>query len=228
MAIFGPGIVRERFTYACVSLPDVSAPHAQPDVLPRRERKLPHEPAQPRLQPIPLPAQIPGVTDITLNPALRSGGIAVDFRLAGTQIRVDTRVLVGLAAFPGLPSLTLLSPRLPWAITVHASNGWVTVGDVLQAIRQTLELRITQEDLEKWRGDNFGEKIRNGVSWRASRDSRKEGQITRLDMLERRTRFGGLSESEMGCEDVLSLLHCINISTDPEATPESKICERWL
>jgi hypothetical protein len=76
----------------------------------------------------------------------------------------------------------------------------VTVGDVLQAIRQTLELRITQEDLEKWRGDNFDDKIPNGVSWRASRDSRKEGQITRLDMLERRTRFGGLSESEMGCE----------------------------
>ncbi|KAF7350306.1 hypothetical protein MVEN_01334900 [Mycena venus] len=188
---------------------------AHPDVLPRREFRQRYEPAQPRIQPIALPAQIPGVTDIKLNRVLRFGArcIDVDFGLSEERLSLSSGMLAELATFPGLPSLTLLSPMLPWAITAHASgDGGVTVRDVLQAIHRKLEISIAEEQPDTWmvqRGEDDGKK---GEKWRKARVpnsgvsstptglKRKLVGHKRLDLLEGRTVFAGLSESTMGPE----------------------------
>ncbi|KAJ7151975.1 hypothetical protein C8R46DRAFT_1121660 [Mycena filopes] len=165
-----------------------------------RKRAEPSPPSLPRRQPIALPPQVPGVTGVTLNPALRVGGtINVDF---STALECSQRsglrgLLTETATFPGLPSLSLIAPQLPWVITAHAETetGCVVVEDVLRAIRQALDMRI-DEDL-------FNEVIRarddSSRKW-AGDLRRKEGGRTRVDLLQGRTRFGGLSESTMGCD----------------------------
>ncbi|KAF7350219.1 hypothetical protein MVEN_01325000 [Mycena venus] len=220
LVVFEPGLIWERSPYACVSLPDVSAPPARPDVLPRREFRQRYEPAQPRIQPIALPAQIPGVTDIKLNRVLRFGArsagarcIDVDFGLSEERLGLSSGVLAELATFPGLPSLTLLSPMLPWVITAHASgDGGVTVRDVLQAIHRELEIRITEEQPDTWMVQRGEDDEKKGEKWRKARVptsgvsstpqglKRKRVDHKRLDLLEGRTVFAGLSESTMGPE----------------------------
>ncbi|KAJ7637391.1 hypothetical protein DFH06DRAFT_1002718 [Mycena polygramma] len=115
----------------------------------------------------------------------------VDFALARPDARrgPTAGVMMELAVFPALPSLTLLSqsPRLPWAITVHASGAAVVVGDVMQAIQRALAIRITKEQLMEYRGD------------RGASQKRYRSGMTRVDLLQGRTAFAGLSESTMGC-----------------------------
>ncbi|KAJ7637400.1 hypothetical protein DFH06DRAFT_1302795 [Mycena polygramma] len=161
------------------------------------ESRTRSDPTQPRLKPIALPPQITGLTTVTLNPVLRFGAeslrgahIDVDFAHPASDARRGTaaRVLTELATFPGLPSSTLLSPRLPWAITVHASGVSVVVGDVLQAIQTALAIRITKEQLMEYGQDQ-------GASQKRYRSG-----MTRVDLLQGRTAFAGLSESTMGCE----------------------------
>ncbi|KAJ6571423.1 hypothetical protein B0H19DRAFT_1129948 [Mycena capillaripes] len=172
-------------------------------------------PPVPRLQSIALPAQITGITAVTLNPVLRFGAqstvgaeIEVDFALPEACMEVNPGVLAEPAGFPGLPSLTLLSPLLPWAITVHASGGFVVVGDVLQAIWRELDIRITENEWvgqpARERAKQVNEKTRGPAETRNSgvsvRGLKQKRAITRLDLLGGRTKFGGLSDSTMGCE----------------------------
>ncbi|KAJ6468142.1 hypothetical protein C8R47DRAFT_1055981 [Mycena vitilis] len=96
--------------------------------------------------------------------------------------------MMELAVFPGLPSLTLVSPRLPWAITVHASGAAVVVGDIFQAVHRALSIRITKEQLMAY-GEDPG-----------AMQPRYRSGMTRLDLLAGRTRFEGLSGGAMGCE----------------------------
>ncbi|KAJ6484508.1 hypothetical protein C8R47DRAFT_1131636 [Mycena vitilis] len=111
----------------------------------------------------------------------------------------EAGTLMELAAFPGLPSLTLVSPHLPWAMTVHASGSSVTVGDLLQAIERGLRVRITGEEFM----DHGGVEciVDQEASRRGVNSKRLYGSgMTRLDLLAGRTRFAGLSESTMGCD----------------------------
>ncbi|KAJ7637394.1 hypothetical protein DFH06DRAFT_655701 [Mycena polygramma] len=192
-----PGLVWESSPYVYLPQSNHSAGEAERQNSRSLESRSRSEPTQPRLKPIALPPQITGVTAVTLNPVLRFGAeslrgahIDVDFALA----RPDTRrgptagVMIELAVFPALPSLTLLSPRLPWAITVHASGASVVVGDVLKAIHRALGIRITKEQLMAYGDDQSASQKRN------------RGGMTRLDLLAGKTKFAGLSESKMGCE----------------------------
>ncbi|KAJ6468135.1 hypothetical protein C8R47DRAFT_1325868 [Mycena vitilis] len=187
-----PALRWEHSPYTCIPLPDVSTRDSAPSVPPRRNSSSRSEPAQPRLKPIGLPPQITGVTAVTLNPALRAGAninarIGFDFALSVPWMGLDVAgVLAELATFPALPSLTLLSPRLPWAISVHASGAAVVVADVLQAIDRALDIHITKEQLVEYGG--------------ADQEARYRSGMTRLDLLAGRTRFAGLLESAMGCE----------------------------
>ncbi|KAJ7637368.1 hypothetical protein DFH06DRAFT_655378 [Mycena polygramma] len=204
------GFKYERAPYACVPHPSMFAPN-EPDVFPRRAFntnvnaiKSPTQLRGPRLKPIALPPQISGVTAVTLNPVLRLGarfnGARIDVDFA-SDTRMEPAVSMELAVFPGLPSLTLFSPRLPWAITVHASGRFVTVGDLLQAIHQSLDMRVTEDQAVSmgWRigyTETTGDILARGVK-------RKQGykdEMKRLDLLGGRTKFVGLSESTMGCE----------------------------
>jgi hypothetical protein len=114
---------------------------------------------------------------------------------------LSASMLAKTATFPELPSLTLIS-SLPWAITVHASGNCVIVGDIVQAICRALAIRITEDQIEEWmeqRGDECA-KTGNGLGGRGLKRKRVYSEMTRLDLLEGRTRFAGLSESTMGCD----------------------------
>ncbi|KAJ6468141.1 hypothetical protein C8R47DRAFT_1024762 [Mycena vitilis] len=200
-----PGLRWEHSPYTCIPLPDVSPRDSAPSVPPRRNSSSRSEPAQPRLKPIELPPQITGVTAVTLNPVLRAGangnvGIGLDFALAVPCMGLDVAgagVLAELATFPALPSLTLLSRRLPWAITVHAAGASVVVLDVLQAIQLALSISITEEEFMEHQGQEES-RLQGPRSLKRTRQYRIG--MTRLELLKSATVFGGLSESPMGCE----------------------------
>ncbi|KAJ7152689.1 hypothetical protein C8R43DRAFT_843348, partial [Mycena crocata] len=108
-------------------------------------------------------------------------------------------VLAQPATYPGLPSLTVMCPHLPWLITVHASSGGcVVVGDVLYAIRRALRIRITEDQFDEWRDQE--EKRFQVIGRGLKRRRAYESGMTRLSFLGGRHKFAGLSESNMGCD----------------------------
>ncbi|KAJ7214374.1 hypothetical protein GGX14DRAFT_360064, partial [Mycena pura] len=109
------------------------------------------------------------------------------------------------ATYPGLPAVTITSPRLPWATVAHASDGaCVVVGDVLRAIHQALSIRITDEKAEgKMRRSARGESDRRETEqkWQCQQECECAPGVvimTRLAFLEGKTKFFGLSRSPMG------------------------------
>ncbi|KAJ7895519.1 hypothetical protein B0H14DRAFT_2680654 [Mycena olivaceomarginata] len=170
-----------------------SSTHSALDVVPRLQL-VPCDfvqPRAPRLQPVALPPQITGITAVTLNPALRSGAgsaICIDFSSITSQM-INAWVAQP-ATFPGLPSLTLLSNRLSWPIT---------------AIRQALAIPLPDEQIDELiqraEGANDINKNDKRANGRCLKRKRLlESGMTRLHLLEGRTRFAGLLESAMGCE----------------------------
>ncbi|KAJ6582459.1 hypothetical protein DFH09DRAFT_912291 [Mycena vulgaris] len=101
------------------------------------------------------------------------------------------------ATYPELPSLTIISPRLPWAITAHAgrTRRSVVVTDVLSAISEALHLPVDKEDFKDWAimTQSGGHCPRGGLI--AHHDG-----MTRRDLLQGRTRFAGLVPSATGCD----------------------------
>ncbi|KAJ7021977.1 hypothetical protein C8F04DRAFT_1402633 [Mycena alexandri] len=214
---FAPGLGRDlRSPYAFVSPPAVSTSLATRALLAHRdfstcERAQPRVPPCPRPRPIALPAQIPGVIAVTLNPVLRvDGGIDVDFSAldSSTTLKLGVGVLGEPATFPGLPALTLVAPGLPWVITAHASSGWVVVGDVLSAIGQALHMGMDEGDFEEGQEEMAEDRRKGGRGSGETTESRRMTKSrkqktwgeTRLRFLGGRTRFGGLVESTMGCD----------------------------
>ncbi|KAJ7624903.1 hypothetical protein FB45DRAFT_751174 [Roridomyces roridus] len=175
-------------------------------------------PPERALKCIPLPPQVPGITTVLLHPALAASGAhlrGVDFASSAAQIQraVGRRVSDELATQPALPSLTVLFPRLPWAITVHgqwSSSGrvlrCVTVSDVLSAIHRALLLLVDEGQLDTEVAGlgmtQSGAQCPRGGHGRAGLPlTSGDGQgMTRLDLLQGKTSFRGLSPSEMGCD----------------------------
>ncbi|KAF8214351.1 hypothetical protein K438DRAFT_1927404 [Mycena galopus ATCC 62051] len=189
-----PGLVWARSPTTFPSPYDVSQTSAKRDCVPSLYRTPPYRPPQPRPEPIALPAQIPGVTHVTLNPVFHAS--TSDFGLSFGQMEMERAVLAELATLPGLPSLTLLSPKLPWWITAHASSECgVSVRDVLEAIQRTLALRVTKHEFNDWVEHRGYQVTQNGGIGRLYHSG-----MARRDLLEGRGVFRGLSESEMGCE----------------------------
>ncbi|KAJ6564981.1 hypothetical protein DFH09DRAFT_1315231 [Mycena vulgaris] len=193
-----PGLHWERSPYTCVPLPDIGS--APPDL--RQYTEFPRlagfPDAQPHpLRPIALPPQIQGVSSVTLNPALTKSRalVAVDF--ASTPNPEGNAAWHQPATYPELPSLTIISSRLPWAITAHAgrTRRCVTVADILGAISEALHLPVDKEDFKDW-----------AIMTQSGGHSPKGGLITphdgmpRRDLLQGRTMFAGLVPSTMGCD----------------------------
>ncbi|KAJ7135655.1 hypothetical protein C8R44DRAFT_609259 [Mycena epipterygia] len=139
------------------------------------------------------------------------GGVDIDSDFASTTEKAE-RLFGKVATWPGLPSLTVISPLLPWAITAHASGGWaVTVGDVLCAVHKALEIHVTEEQFNDWLHEKENGSMKHmGERWkhRNRNESPKADEpqrtyrsgMTRIDLLEGRHKFAGLSESKMGCD----------------------------
>ncbi|KAJ7186420.1 hypothetical protein C8R46DRAFT_1341852 [Mycena filopes] len=152
-----------------------------------------------RVRPIALPALLPGVETVTLNPLLRleaeSAIIDVNFEswMGNPGTHSQTEGLMDEAAtLPGLPSLTLISACFPWPITAHAAGTFLVVGDVLHAVRRALALRISEEEVDEWM-ESQERRSRAGKRKRAYYSG-----MTRMALLQGASRFCGLSESNMG------------------------------
>ncbi|KAJ7895539.1 hypothetical protein B0H14DRAFT_2680722 [Mycena olivaceomarginata] len=167
----------------------------------------PHPQPQSRRRPIPisLPPQIHGVTRVALHPALATGSgrlAYVDFAMdAGSNAAWETP-----ATSPALPSLTIESPHLPWAITAHASGNvvrCVSVADVIGAIYSALGLQVDVEGFRDWEAMTRGGSHRPDlltVGLDAGGGLVHRRGMTRLELLEGKTRFAGLAESGAGCD----------------------------
>ncbi|KAF8178311.1 hypothetical protein K438DRAFT_1769504 [Mycena galopus ATCC 62051] len=180
-----PGLVWARSPTTFPSPYDVSHTPAKRDCVPSLYPTSPYRPPQPRPKPIALPAQIPGVTHVTLNPL---------FHASTNGSREGA--LAELAALPGLPSLTLLSPKLLWWITAHASSQCgVSVRDVLEAIQRALALRVTKHEFNDWVEHRGYQVTQNGGIGKLHHSG-----MARRDLLEGRGVFRGISESKADCD----------------------------
>ncbi|KAK7046481.1 hypothetical protein R3P38DRAFT_3175765 [Favolaschia claudopus] len=138
---------------------------------------------------IPLP--LPNFRETTL--------VKVDFRLLEIENSVDAKLWEESATFPGLPSLTVISGKLPWPITAHASREWVTVGDALSAIWRALNIPILEEDFDEWMEHHTAappQLSKIGLK----RKRMYSDDMTRMALLEGSTVFWGFTPSTMGCE----------------------------
>ncbi|KAF8142870.1 hypothetical protein K438DRAFT_1784294 [Mycena galopus ATCC 62051] len=205
--LFPPPLRWELSPYSCIPLPHVEGTfdaQCSKDT-PRRDfanmcdRDVqPRVPPRPRMQPIALPALKPEVSAVILHPELRSGVgppgvVKIDF---GSWVLPSNKYwLTAPATFPGLPSLTVLSPCFPWPITVHALGPCVVVQEVFDAIHASLDIHLTDEQLDEWMTPHDFHTRKN----RKRKKTHLCG-VTRLSLLGGRTRFGGLSESGMGCD----------------------------
>ncbi|KAJ7096560.1 hypothetical protein B0H15DRAFT_825628 [Mycena belliarum] len=200
-----PAIQRHAFPRSALAPPQPPHVHA-----------FPHAAAPPphvRIQPIPLPPQIAGVNVVTLNPVLQFSArptLAADANVATGAQGYTSRLRDSAsepATWPGLPALTLVSALLPWAITAHASRGWVSVGDVLHAIRRALSIHVTEEEFEReWAATMHQIQAAPQTESPRQRNTHQSTRLawsramTRRDLLDGKDRLGGLAESGMGCD----------------------------
>jgi len=101
-----------------------------------------------------------------------------------------------------LPSLTVISPLLPWPITIHTSSinpAFVTVADVLGTIHGALQRRVTEAEF-KYLASYPAAQMRNGVQ--DDQGYRARGvywrDMKRFDFFGSKNKFLGLSKSSMG------------------------------
>jgi len=157
--------------------------------------------------PVPLPPQVSGVTEVALNPLLLptpNPEVQVDFSLSFGTDGIPQDRLSEPATEPQLPSLTVIYPDLPWAITVHPSSvdsNCVTVADVLQTIHRSLSLPLAEYEYHvSLSGPNNRRGTRSG---RHRQDKNIEALwtgMTRLSFLAGKTRFVGLGPSSLGSD----------------------------
>ncbi|KAJ6518127.1 hypothetical protein C8R47DRAFT_6962 [Mycena vitilis] len=159
------------------------------------------------MQPVALPALVPGVVAVMLHPELRVGDAiqrGIEFgswveKAAGTRPWMEES-----ATSPGLPSLTVVSPCLPWPITVHGSGPCVLVEDIIRGIDRALGIDLTEEEVDEWmalQGESHRTFQMGSIFMaRKRRKTHRNVMMTRLALLNGRTRFAGLSDSPIGCD----------------------------
>ncbi|KAJ7041526.1 hypothetical protein C8F04DRAFT_1079121 [Mycena alexandri] len=162
----------------------------------------PHHP-QSRIKPIPLPPQRTGVTSVIKHPALAKPGTLIAVDLASLPRAASNAAWHHQpATHPPLPSLTIISPCLPWAITAHASGRIVrclSVADVFAAIWEALCLQVDEQGFQDWQIMTQGGSHSPIRRRKRDRITYREG-MPRIELLEGKTTFGGLSASDMGCD----------------------------
>lgn len=153
------------------------------------------QPVPPPVRTVLLPPQVGNVVNI--NPILgMSNGLSILYDIstppASLHLKIPhlySQMLCQTATQPPLPSLSVISPFLPWVITVPAGTmGFVTVLDVFHAIYEALRLPVTEVQFRAL-DSSYSVISRTGDWWQGMR---------RRDFLRGRTRFMGLSMSMLG------------------------------
>ncbi|KAJ6516943.1 hypothetical protein C8R47DRAFT_1268746 [Mycena vitilis] len=110
------------------------------------------------------------------------------------------------AVYPPQSSLSLVTPHLPWAILVPASNGrFVTVADLLSALHRTLRANATGTEFEALRSDKLKRRVGDAYVRRCERlrghrgyEHEKKAGLKRVDFLMGYTAFQGIAPSSGG------------------------------
>jgi len=116
------------------------------------------------------------------------------------------------AVYPPQTVITLVTPHLPWAISVPASNAkYVTVADVLNTIYRTLRVNAEPGEFEALRTDKLMRKVSSGYTRRCERlrghrgyEQEKIEGIKRVDFLMGYHQFQGIAPTD-GAADVWQL-----------------------
>lgn len=123
------------------------------------------------------------------------------------HISLSTITLAESAVHPPLPLLTLVSPHMPWSISVSASsNGaYVTVSDVYSAIYRSLRQNILPVEYHALPSDRDKRRVSAAYETRYRRlrgsrdyDHEKRAGVKRVDFLMGHTKFLGLTSTDSG------------------------------
>lgn len=127
-------------------------------------------------------------------------------------IGVSTAGLRESAVYPPQPVITLLSPHLPWHITVTATNGgYVTVSNVLNSVYRTLRVNVTLAEFNSLGTQKLMRRVTDAYAQRYTRlkghrgytEEKRQG-VKRIDFLMGCTKFHGISPTS-GSADVWQL-----------------------
>lgn len=103
-----------------------------------------------------------------------------------------------LATSPGYNKILLVNRLLPWSISITASSlkGAVTVGDILGGLHRALFTPVTEAEYNQStleRQQMIAKAYQERVSRRGDPESQGKGCLRRIDYLEGKWRFAGLS-----------------------------------
>ncbi|KAJ7629255.1 hypothetical protein DFH06DRAFT_1304240 [Mycena polygramma] len=107
------------------------------------------------------------------------------------------------AVFPPQLAISIVTPHLPWAIPVAASNGrHVTVSDVVNAIYRSLRTNVTPAEFHSLGSQKLMRRASEAYTQRYMRlrghrgyDEEKKQGVKRVDFLMGCTKFRGLSST---------------------------------
>lgn len=139
--------------------------------------------------------------DISLHPS----SISTHYR------GLSSRGLLEPAVYPPQLTMSIITPHLPWSISVAASNSrYVTVSDVLTALYRSLRANVTPGEFHALGTHKLMRRATAAYQHRYSRlkghrgyEEEKAGGVKRVDFLMGCTSFRGLSPA--GAPDVWRL-----------------------
>jgi len=123
---------------------------------------------------------------------------------------LPARILAEPATSPPLPSLTIISPHLPWSIIVQPSqspksNSWaggpaafVTVADVLSTLYRALRLSVLPAEYSQLPSHEAKDKVNYAYQVRTQGSAEARKGVKRVDFLGVRKTFLGLSSTHRG------------------------------
>ena len=119
---------------------------------------------------------------------------------------ISLQVLLEPATQPPLPFIVIISPQLPWRLTVSAKQySYVTVSDLLEGAYHALRLNATQTEYELLPSKEMKATVSESYKRRYNRLSNLEERerertrgLRRIDFLGTRNNFLGLSSTQEG------------------------------
>ncbi|KAJ7450124.1 hypothetical protein FB451DRAFT_1286192 [Mycena latifolia] len=108
------------------------------------------------------------------------------------------------AVYPPQPTISIVTPHLPWSIAVSASNGrYVTVSDALTGLHHALRVNVTSAEYNALGSHKLMRRAAAAYTHRYMRlkghrgyEEEKKHGIKRVDFLMGNTKFRGLSPTE--------------------------------
>ncbi|KAJ7465687.1 hypothetical protein FB451DRAFT_1262169 [Mycena latifolia] len=108
------------------------------------------------------------------------------------------------AVYPPQPTISIVTPHLPWSIAVSASNGrYVTVSDALAALHRALRVNVTSAEYNALGSHKLMRRAAAAYTHRYMRlkghrgyEEEKKHGVKRVDFLMGNTKFRGLSPTE--------------------------------